>query len=187
MCIRDRSYDGLETLQSLPLTADIFVSVLKSNTINSEDQTDLTKRRRRRSSTVNKSALQKQDISQIAEAHLKKMTIILETLDKLKVKSNENLLNALFNLLSDLETLDHDGGLPVLYAQETLSSCLLNTISSLKSNNGSMKLPSIRADILVAAIRSSTSPQMQNKLLLVVGALASVSPETILHLSLIHI
>lgn len=178
---KELSYDGLETLQSLPLTADIFVSVLKSNTINSEDQTDLTKRRRRRSSTVNKSALQKQDISQIAEAHLKKMTIILETLDKLKVKSNENLLNALFNLLSDLETLDHDGGLPVLYAQETLSSCLLNTISSLKSNNGSMKLPSIRADILVAAIRSSTSPQMQNKLLLVVGALASVSPETILH------
>ncbi|CDO96334.1 unnamed protein product [Kluyveromyces dobzhanskii CBS 2104] len=178
---KELSYDGVETLQSLPITADLFVSIFKSNTINNEEQTDLTKRRRRRSSTVNKTALQKEDVSQIAEAHLKKMTIILETLDKLKPKGSENLLNALFNLLSDLETLDHDGGLPVLYAQETLSSCLLNTISSLKDNNSTIKLPSIRADILVASIRASNSPQMQNKLLLVIGALESISPETILH------
>lgn len=178
---KELSYDSIEILQSLPISTDIFVSILKSNTINNDDQTDLTKRRRRRSSTVNKNALQKEDVSQIAELHLKKITIVLETLDKLKVEGNESLLNSLFTLLSDLETLDHDGGLPVLYAQETLSSCLLNSISSLKVSDGSMKLSSIRADILVAAIRASSSPQMQNKLLLVIGVLASISPETILH------
>lgn len=178
---KDLTYDSVETLQSLPINAEIFVTVLKDNKINDDDAPDLTKKRRRRSSTTNKSALQKEQVSQIAEVHLKKLTIILETLDKLKISGNENLLNTLFTLLSDLETLDHDGGLPVLYAQETLSSCLLNTIASLKEKSGEMKLPSIRADILVAAIRASSSPQVQNKLLLVVGALASLSPETILH------
>lgn len=176
----DANYDSVATLQSLPLSADLFVAILSQNKINADSAvTDISKRRRRRSST-SKAALQKEEISQIAEIHLRKLTIILETLDKLKMKSTESLLSTLFSVLSDLETLDQDGGLPVLYAQETLTSCMLNTIESLKET-GCVSLRTIRADILVSAIRNSPSPQVQNKLLLVVGALASLNSETVLH------
>lgn len=174
-------YDSIDTLQSLSLSPEIFASILAQNKINSEDGSiDPTKRRRRRSSTTNKAVLQREEVSHIAEIHLRKLTIILETLDKGNVKGTEPLLATLFNLLSDLEILDQDGGLPVLYAQETLSSCMLNTIETLKEDD-TVKLKSIRADILVSAIRSSPSPQVQNKLLLVIGALATLSPETVLH------
>lgn len=177
----DLSYDSVNLLQSLPLGTDIFVATLSHYRINSdEDSNDLNKRRRRRSSTTNKMALQKEEVSQIAEVHLRKLTILLEALDKSKVTGTEPLLSGLFNILSDLETLDQDGGLPVLYVQETISSCMLETIESLKANSDA-DLGSIRADILVSAISSSQSPQVQNKLLLVIGALATVNPEIVLH------
>lgn len=174
------TYDSIGLLQSLPLSADIFNIILSRNRINSDDDIKtLPKRRRRHSSTV-KSAFQKEEVTVLAEIHLRKITIILETLDKSSVKATSELLSSLFVLLSDLETLDQDGRLPVLYAQETLTSCLLNTIESMKKS-GITEFKNIRADILVSAIRNSSSPQLQNKLLMVVGALASLNSEIILH------
>ncbi|CCF55570.1 hypothetical protein KAFR_0A01320 [Kazachstania africana CBS 2517] len=176
----DPVYDAIGLLQALPVSADIFNSILSANKINTDaSATDLTKRRRRRSSS-NKSAFQNEEVSQLAEVHLRKLTIILEALDKAKVEGTSSLLSTLFSLLSDLESLDQDGGLPVLYVQETLTSCMLNVLHSLKEN-GTTELDNVRADILVSAIRNSPSPQLQNKFLLVVGALASLSSETVLH------
>lgn len=176
----DQIYDALGTLQSLQIDPDTFVCIFKENSINSEsDVTSFPKRRRRRSST-NKAALQSAEVSQIAEDHLKKLTIMLETLDKQKVKGSEELLSSLFFTLADFETLDQDGGLPVLYAEELLASAMLNTIRSLK-DQGLTQLQNVRADIIVSAIRTSSSPQVQNKLLLVIGELATLSSEIVLH------
>lgn len=176
----DPSYDTTGTLQSLPLDTNIFVSILSQNRIHSDsDLSELPKRRRRRSS-ANKAVLQNEEVSHIAEAHLRKLTIVLETLDKSKAEGSESLLSTLLSLVSDLETLEKDGGLPVLYAQETLASCMLNTIDSL-NKPGAPKPKNVRADVVVSAIRNSNSPQVQNKFLLVVGALAELDSETVLH------
>ncbi|CDF89203.1 probable U3 small nucleolar RNA-associated protein 10 [Zygosaccharomyces bailii ISA1307] len=176
----EQSYDAIETLQSLPLTTELFVTILSQNRIHSDSEiTELTKKRRRRSST-NKAALQNESVSQIAELHLKKLTIILETLNISKANGSDSLLSTLLSLLSDLETLEQDGGLPVLYTQEVLASCMLRTIHSIEQS--SLPKPKhVQADVVVSAIRSSQSPQVQNKLLLVVGALASLDFETVLH------
>ncbi|SCU86040.1 LADA_0D11848g1_1 [Lachancea dasiensis] len=177
---RDLFYDSIGFLQSLKLSADVFVSLLSHYCLNTEgEEGDFTKKRRRRSSTTNKAVLQREDVSQIAEMHLRKITITLEALDHIRPEGSEPLLSALFNVLSDLETLDQDGGLPVLYAQETLSSCMILTINSMPSDSKA-NLGSLRADILVSAISASQSPQVQNKLLLVIGELAKLSPETVL-------
>lgn len=176
----EQSYDAVETLQSLPLTTELFVAILSQNRIQSDNEiTELTKKRRRRSST-NKAALQNESVSQMAELHLKKLTIILETLNISEATGSDSLLSTLLSLLSDLETLEQDGGLPVLYAQEVLSSCMLHTINSIE-RSGSIKPKHVKADVVVSAIRNSQSPQVQNKLLLVVGALASLDFETVLH------
>ncbi|AAS53445.1 AFR074Cp [Eremothecium gossypii ATCC 10895] len=177
----DLSYDSIETLQSLALSADVVVSVIKQNMINVDETSNIIKKRRRRSSASNKAALQKEEVSRIAEIHLRKLTILLEALDKIKVQGSEALLTSLFDILADLDTLDNDGGLPVLYAQETLASCMLHTIDSLRATGATPKLRSVRTDILVAAIRASSSPQVQNKLLLVISALALLNPELVLH------
>ncbi|KAL3232571.1 U3 small nucleolar RNA-associated protein 10 [Nakaseomyces bracarensis] len=176
----DQIYDSLGALQSLKIDAGTFVSILKENSLNSEGDSDVFPKRRRRRSSTNKAALQSAQVSQIAEQHLKKITIMLETLEKQKSLGTEILLTSLLFTLADFETLDQDGGLPVLYAEELLASCMLNTIRSLKEQ-GITQLKSIRADIIVSAIRTSSSPQVQNKLLLVIGELASLSSELILH------
>ncbi|SMN18029.1 similar to Saccharomyces cerevisiae YJL109C UTP10 Nucleolar protein [Maudiozyma saulgeensis] len=175
----DQSYDTIGTIQALPLNADLINTILSQNKINSDTEVAGFSKRRRRSSS-NKSALQKEEISILAENHMKKLTVVLEALDKQNVQGSADLLSTLLSLLSDLETLDQDGHLPVLYAQETIASCILNTIASMKSN-GVSGLQNVRADIVVSGIRNTASPQLQNKLLLVISALASLSPETILH------
>ena len=175
----EQSYDTIGTIQALPLNAELLNTILSQNKINSDsDVADFSKRRRRSSS--NKSALQKEEISILAENHMKKLTVVLEVLDKQAVDGNAELLSTLLSLLSDLETLDQDGHLPVLYAQETIASCILNTMESMK-RNGISGLQNVRADIVVSGIRNTSSPQLQNKLLLVISALASLSPEIILH------
>ena len=175
----EHSYDLVSTLQSLPLNAELFNSIISENKFSSDSSIPpLPKRRRRRSSIG--SILQNEEVSHFAEDYLRKLNIILETLDKSKIPGTPALLSTLLSLLSDLETLDQEGGLPVLYAQETLASCLLNAIDTLKETDaGEMK--NIRADIVVSAIRNSTSPQLQNKLILVVSSLAKLNPETVLH------
>lgn len=186
------NYDPLELLQTLNIDCDVYSSILNSNKITIDEneegqQQHLLKKRRRRSSAGVKNALQKDEIGQLAEIHLKKITIVIESIDGNKnLKNiNEQFLAAMFNHLNDLETLDNDGGLPILYAQEILCSCLLKSINILKQQQQTQKqktkLHSLRPDILVSAIRSSPSPQVQNKLLMVISSLASLSPEVILH------
>lgn len=176
----EQSYDTIGTIQALPLSAEIFNSILAQNKINSDSEVANFSKRRRRRSSSNRSALQKEEVSILAENHMKKLTVVLEALDKQSVEGSANLLSTLLSLLSDLETLDQDGHLPVLYAQETIASCILNTIESMKGS-GISGLQNVRADIVVSAIRNTSSPQLQNKLLLVISALASLSPETVLH------
>lgn len=177
------SYDALLTLQSLPLSSEIFVDLLKDLQINQPKDEPGVPKRRRRSSASARQALNTGELAKIAETHLQKITVILEALDKVIETSipSASLLSALFNLLSDLETLGADAGLPVLYTQETLAVTMVKVIRGLKSENAKLDSTSIRTDIIVATIRSTPSPQVQNRLLLVVAELAALAPEIVLH------
>ncbi|OUM55271.1 hypothetical protein BVG19_g4778 [[Candida] boidinii] len=183
-------YDPIEVLESISLSSELFVEVLKDCTLTQQEESPAKfPKRRRRSSASTRQAMKDQDVSKSASTHLKKVTLLLDVLDKASSKNNFKpsfeLLKILFNILEDLETLGKDGKLPILYSQETLASCMHNVIKLLKnssgSNNTKIDTSSIRADVVVSAIRSSDSPQVQNKLLLVISSLASMSPELILH------
>lgn len=181
--VGDISYDAALTLQSIPLTSELIVDLLKDSQINQQADEPGVAKRRRRSSASARAALSTGDLAKVAENHLQKITVILETLDK-SLKTlipTPTLLTALFNLLADLETLGGDAGLPVLYTQETLATTMVKIIRSFKEHNTKLDSNSVRTDIVVAAIRASPSPQVQNRLLLVVSELASLAPETVLH------
>ena len=179
----DISYDATATLQSIPLTSQLVVDLLKDSQINQPNNEPGVAKRRRRSSASARAALSTGDLAKVAENHLQKVTVILETLytriDTLTPSAA--LLSSLFNLLADLETLGGDAGLPVLYTEEVLATTMVKIIRFFKQNNVKLVSNSIRTDIIVATIRASPSPQVQNKLLLVVSELASLAPETVLH------
>lgn len=183
------NYDPVEILESVEIKNVVFIELLKSCTLNTNEpssQPANLPKRRRRSSQSTRQAMKDDEVSNIASTHLKKVTMLLEILDVSSKKPyfdpSFELLNLIFTILDDLETLGKDGKLPILYTQETIASCLKNIIERLKDMNVVVKNPSaIRADVIVSAIRASDSPQVQNKLLLVIAALASLSPELVLH------
>lgn len=181
--------DPMDTLQSLTFDHDLMLSVLKNVQISTSIPEQGVPKRRRRSSLSTRSAMARDDINNMASVLLKKLTIVLDLLET-NLKRDEgvqiaqpDLLQSLFKSLTDLDYLGNDGNLPVLYAQETLASCMLRAIIQMK-NGGNHTLfdsNSIRADLIVNSIRSSQSPQVQNRLLLVIAELASLAPEIILH------
>lgn len=180
--------DPMETLQVIDMDHDLFVSALGAVQLGSQMPEQGVAKRRRRSSNSTKQAMARDDINNMASAHLKKLTIILDVLEKNLRHGSSNiarpdLLQALFKILTDLDYLGNDGNLPILYAQETLASCMLLSIVKMKSSSTDFKFDSnsIRADLIVNSIRSSQSPQVQNRLLLVIAELASLAPEIILH------
>lgn len=182
------TYDPVDVLESIKMTNEIFTELLKNSALNTttpQAQSNPPKRRRR-SSQSTRQALKDDEVSNMATSHLKKVTMLLEVLDffskQYEFEPSFELLKLIFVVLDDLETLGKDGKLPILYAQETIASCLKNIIEKLKEMNTPIKdASSIRADVVVSAIRASDSPQVQNKLLLVIAALASLSPELVLH------
>lgn len=182
--------DPVEVLQLLDMDHETIISVLRNVQIVSQIPEQGIVKRRRRSSNSTKQAMARDDISSIAATHLKKLTIVLDLLEfNLRKKTSDiakpDLLQNLFRILTDLDYLGNDGNLPILYAQETLASCMLLSIVQMKDNSksNSFKFDSnvVRADLIVNSIRLSQSPQVQNRLLLVIAELAALAPEIILH------
>ncbi|GME71616.1 unnamed protein product [Ambrosiozyma monospora] len=183
-------FDPLELLESLPISNGIFAHIFKNCSLTSTSSMPTGQpiaKRRRRSSASTKQAMKETEVSNLASTHLKKITLLLDVLQKYTTSSefvpSYELVRLLINILDDLETLGKDGKLPILYSQETLATCLSNIITALNEGDETAKIDNstIRADVIVSAIRSSDSPQVQNKLLLVVSALAALSPELVLH------
>lgn len=182
-------FDPIASLQSLDIDHDSMVALLGTVQIGEQVPDQGVPKRRRRSSNSTKQAMAREDISNIASLHLKKATIILDTLEAILRNNSSDvaspeLLKSLFNILTQLEYLGNDGNLPVLYAQEALASCMLLSIKLMKQNKSEeivFDSNSVRADLIVNSIRTSQSPQVQNRLLLVIAELASLAPEIILH------
>lgn len=183
-------FDPVETLQSLFMTNDAMIDLLGTiNIVQQIPDQGVAKRRRRSSSSIQKN-MARDDISSMASVHLRKLSVILDVLEshlrrKFSEVANPELLQALFRILTDLDYLGNDGKMPVLYAQESLATCMLLSIVDMKELSSKKKLKfdsnSIRADLIVNSIRLSQSPQVQNRLLLVIAELASLAPEIILH------
>lgn len=181
------SFDPMTTLQELHLSSTIFLQALGNIQIGNDTPEQVVVKRRRRSSNSSKQAMAKDDVTSLAALHVRKLAILLEVLETNLRKDttfyDPKLLKVLFNILTDLDYLGNDGNLPVLYTQELLATCVLLDITNMKNNNTDLKLDSnsIRADLIVNSIRNSSSPQVQNRLLLVVSELAALAPEIILH------
>lgn len=183
-------FDPLEFLQSLEVSHAFMVSLLGTvNIVTQIPEQGLAKRRRRSSSSTQKT-MARDDITSMAANHLKKLSVILDVLEahlrkRAATLACPDLLQAMFKILTDLDYLCSDGKMPVLYAQETLASCMLLTIVGMKNsqaqNSFELDSNSVRADLIVNSIRLSQSPQVQSRLLLVIAELASLAPEIILH------
>lgn len=180
------AYDPTDLLAALPLKTENFVVMLNQSQLQSTSSATADVRRRHRRSSASLS-LAPSTVASVAQSHLNRLTLVLELLDS---KSSElaepNLLfGPLFSLLDELAVLGTESNLPVLYTQELLANCLIHLVEKVNANVSAGSpvpdLASVRVDVIVSCIRTSQSPQVQNRLLLLVAALASLCPDMVLH------
>uniref|UniRef100_A0A8C1WCD5 HEAT repeat-containing protein 1 n=1 Tax=Cyprinus carpio TaxID=7962 RepID=A0A8C1WCD5_CYPCA len=116
-----------------------------------------------------------------------RVTLILELLQhKKKLRRAECLVPALFNLLSrclepaaaEQENLE--------YTKQLILSCLLNVCQKLSPDGGPISKDVLEEDkfnveLVVQCVRMSDMPQTHHHALLLLGALAGIFPEKVLH------
>ncbi|GEQ70250.1 hypothetical protein JCM33374_g3926 [Metschnikowia sp. JCM 33374] len=156
-------FDPLETLQTFEFSNQSMIALLNTvNIVTQVPEQGVAKRRRRSSSSTQKT-MARDDISSMAAQHLRKLSVILDVLESQLRRNpgqlaNPDLLQEMFKILTDLDYLKP------------------SSRKKFKFDSNS-----IRADLIVNSIRLSQSPQVQNRLLLVISELASLAPEIILH------
>ncbi|KAK9447659.1 uncharacterized protein V1518DRAFT_406669 [Limtongia smithiae] len=175
------SFAAEEFLHDLMISTSIFSVLLEESkftapeTSGSQQLQQSSKRRRRSSTTTGKGGTAAQDMHK----QLRKLTLVLDLLEHNQPENHTELLRSLFDVLGELLLVKTDSALSVQYTQQVLIDCLLPMVREMDKSR--TELYNVRIDIIVSCIRSSSSPQVQNKFLLLVSALASLSPELVLH------
>ncbi|XP_074229366.1 HEAT repeat-containing protein 1 isoform X2 [Camelus bactrianus] len=123
----------------------------------------------------------------VGGSYWQRVTLILELLQhKKKLRSPQLLVPALFSLLSrSLEPLPLEQG-SMEYTRQLILSCLLSICQKLSPDGG--RIPTdvldeekFNVELIVQCIRLSEMPQTHHQALLLLGAVAGIFPDKVLH------
>ncbi|XP_073912916.1 HEAT repeat-containing protein 1 isoform X2 [Castor canadensis] len=131
-----------------------------------------------------------QDVESVQEvgcSYWQRVTLILELLQhKKKLKSPQILIPTLFNLLSRcLEPLSPEQE-NMEYTKQLILSCLLNICQKLSPDGGRIPKDVVdeekfNVELIVQCIRLSEMPQTHHQALLLLGTVAGIFPDKVLH------
>ncbi|KAM6218768.1 HEAT repeat-containing protein 1 isoform 2-T2 [Rhynchocyon petersi] len=141
----------------------------------------------RRQKMQQKKSQDPESMQEAGGSYWQRVTLILELLQhKKKLKNPQILIPALFNLLSRcLEPLPLEQG-NAEYTKQLILSCLLNICQKLSPDGG--KIPKdildeekFNVELVVQCIRLSEMPQTHHQALLLLGTVAGIFPDKVLH------
>ncbi|TKC41430.1 hypothetical protein EI555_014512 [Monodon monoceros] len=141
----------------------------------------------RRQKMQQKKSQDLESVQEVGGSYWQRATLILELLQhKKKLKSPQILIPTLFNLLSRcLEPLPPEQG-SMEYTKQLILSCLLNICQKLSPDGG--KIPKdvldeekFNVELIVQCIRVSEMPQTHHHALLLLGTVAGIFPDKVLH------
>ncbi|KAI0180019.1 hypothetical protein GGR52DRAFT_529399 [Hypoxylon sp. FL1284] len=176
------SSEAANLLRNVELSTDILLFFLESL----QPATKLAAeppsgKRRRTSSSEAHRGLGTQPTPELT-GMLRQVTFVLQLVEGSDPEKHPELLNALFNALSELQHFRVLVGSELGYLQNLILRSLLAMVPAYK-NNKSLKIDSTggHGDLLVNCIQKSSSPSVQNTALLLVASLASVAPDLVLN------
>ncbi|OLL27008.1 U3 small nucleolar RNA-associated protein 10 [Neolecta irregularis DAH-3] len=167
--------NAIEALQKISLSTQIFENILKEIVIFSKVTSKSTPKRAR---TQISSAAK---FKETAESILHELNVTLELLEKQNPEEKSSLIGLLFGKLADVLLIEEDTRISASYAKQILLSCMNSMVEGCKNSKSKFETKDIRIDVLVNCIRSSTSPQVHNRALLLAANLAELCPELVLH------
>uniref|UniRef100_A0A671G2F7 HEAT repeat-containing protein 1 n=1 Tax=Rhinolophus ferrumequinum TaxID=59479 RepID=A0A671G2F7_RHIFE len=178
--------------------AQTVSSVFKGISVNAEqvrtelEPPDKTKslgtiQQTRRQKMQQKKSQDLESVQEVGGSYWPRVTLILELLQhKKKLKNPQILIPTLFNLLARcLEPLPPEQG-NMEYTKQLILSCLLNICQKLSPDGG--KIPKdvldeekFNVELIVQCIRVSEMPQTHHHALLLLGTVAGIFPDKVLH------
>ncbi|KAL7276313.1 snoRNA-binding rRNA-processing protein utp10 [Rhizina undulata] len=170
--------EALETIRNVKLPTEVFEAFFEK--VRAQLKASISEgaagkpKRRRTSVGLILSADKDEDIT----AAVKRVTIVTELLEGQGAEKHPSLLKSLFGVLGDAVNIEFSG---VTYLQGVILSCMGSIVKSYKTTQSFTVDDSVRADVIVSCIRSTTSPQVQNSALLLLASLADVAPEVVKH------
>ncbi|KAJ6263576.1 U3 small nucleolar RNA-associated protein [Drechslerella dactyloides] len=181
------STEALEVLRNITLTSDIYTSfihdVVPDHQHHSADNLRSSTRRRRSSTSREAEGAAR------LPAQMKALTVVLELLEGDEPGRFPELLPLMFGVLA--KALAYAEAAPVggEYMVLVLLSTLTAIVDGYKSITGAtstaqqpkLDTTSVRADLVVSCVRSSSSPQVQRAALGLVAALAEVAGEVVMY------
>lgn len=172
---------ALETLRNVKLdSATLLVFLDSVPSALQMPEGPPTKKRRRTS----RNELARVEVSSADELQrlLRRLTLVLELIEGSNPGSHPELFRNLFNVFGDLQPLKQQSGSELVYLQSMILGALTPMVNFFKEHPETTEYQSaVRADLLIDAIRHSTSPQVQNSALLLISNLATWVPDLILH------
>ena len=175
---KERALDTLRNVKHDSLTLVTFLDSVPSALQMPEGPP--TKKRRRTS----RNEMARVEVSSTDELQrlLRRLTLVLELIEGSNPGQHPELFRSLFNVFGDLQPLKQQSGSELVYLQSMILGALTPIINTLKEHPEAAEYQSaVRADLLIDAIRHSTSPQVQNSALLLISSLATWVPDLILH------
>ncbi|KAI1122707.1 armadillo-type protein [Nemania abortiva] len=176
------STEAADLLRNVELTTDILLYFLETlePTAKMADEPPPGKRRRTSSSETHR-GLGTQTTPEIS-ATLKQVTFVLQLVEGSDPEKHPELLNALFNTLSELQHFRVLVGSELGYLQSLVLRSLLAMVPAYK-DNAELAIDSTggHGDLLVNCIQKSSSPAVQSTALLLVASLAKVAPDLVLN------
>ncbi|KAI2637419.1 armadillo-type protein [Xylaria nigripes] len=176
------STEAADLLRNVELTTDILLYFLETlePTAKMADEPPPGKRRRTSSSDTHR-GLGTQATPEMS-AMLKQVTFVLQLVEGSDPEKHPELLNALFNTLSELQHFRVLVGSELGYLQSLVLRSLLAMVPAYRDNT-ELKIDSTggHGDLLVNCIQKSSSPAVQSTALLLIASLAKVAPDLVLN------
>ncbi|KAF3933603.1 hypothetical protein ABW19_dt0207210 [Dactylella cylindrospora] len=169
------STEALDVLRNVTLTSDIYKAFIAEVVPDHpSDNLRQTSKRRRSFSREVEARLPQQ---------MKELTIVLELLEGDQPERFPDLLPTMFLVLAKALAYAEASPMGGDYMIQVLLSCLTAIANGYKKSHPGKLLDSnsVRADIIVNCIRSTSSPQLQNSALLLTATLADIAPDVVLH------
>ena len=177
----NRNVKAVELLHSVRLSSTVLESLLEeANSLLSELRANVRPTKRRR--TTQSADTDTTTPIYISEDSVRKITLILEvTESSTKTKGHLALLKVLFHLLDQLLFIQTHANQTIGYLQIQTMDEILSVLPKSKEPTNTIDASTVRADLLVEYIRITTQPQVRNKALLLVAAIADIAPDLVLH------
>ncbi|XP_008057279.1 HEAT repeat-containing protein 1 [Carlito syrichta] len=141
----------------------------------------------RRQKMQEKKSQDLESVQEVGGSYWQRVTLILELLQhKKKLKSPQLLMPTLFNLLSrSLEPSPSEQG-NMEYTKQLILSCLLSICQKLSPDGGKISKDVLdeekfNVELIVQCIRLSEMPQTHHHALLLLGTVAGIFPDKVLH------